>query len=320
MTGISWLSLHCVRLFYISALILCLIDRVSVIEGFSLVKPVTHTHYKTFLSAVTPQSVGSSPSSIKSLTKDGEVSKELLRKSALPSAAAKFIEAGDILAIEYVGRVVGQDQPFAQGSKTKFVHKDGTMIKGWDVAVGSMKIGERARFLIGSNYGYGDKGIPGVIPPNSDLEFEITVLGWLGNQMKPETLFKSDLELDPFLATTPEQIQAEYNQKLQEKRDDDRYKGNIFQIYFRRIKNMSVGFAGSGFFRSTTGEAAPWYLNPLITFPSMAAIVIAAFVAVFYLGGVREKGFVASDLDAPTPALIQQQSSERGEASLSVSD
>lgn len=36
------------------------------------------------------------------------------------------------------------------------------------------------------------------------------VLAWLGNQLRPESLFQKDLDIDPFIASTPEAIQAEY--------------------------------------------------------------------------------------------------------------
>ena len=48
--------------------------------------------------------------------------------------------SGDILAIEYSAAIVGS-KPFAKGEQEKFVFKDGSMIKGWDIGVGSMKIG-----------------------------------------------------------------------------------------------------------------------------------------------------------------------------------
>ena len=72
----------------------------------------------------------------------------------------------------------------------------------------------------------------------------------------------------------------------------DRYKGNIFQIYFNRIKNISFGFGGSNFFASQSGERPPWYLNPNITFPTMISITLAAFIIVLSNSGVREKGFI----------------------------
>ena len=72
----------------------------------------------------------------------------------------------------------------------------------------------------------------------------------------------------------------------------DKYAGNIFDIYLRRLKNISLGFGGSNFFASQSGERPPWYLNPNITFPSMIAITLAAFITVLFSGGVKEKGEV----------------------------
>ena len=46
--------------------------------------------------------------------------------------------------------------------------------------------------------------------PGADLEIEMKILAWLGNQLRPESLFKKDLDIDPFIASTPEAIQAEY--------------------------------------------------------------------------------------------------------------
>ena len=44
----------------------------------------------------------------------------------------------------------------------------------------------------------------------ADLEIDMKVLAWLGNQLRPESLFQKDLDIDPFIASTPEAIQAEY--------------------------------------------------------------------------------------------------------------
>jgi FKBP-type peptidyl-prolyl cis-trans isomerase (trigger factor) len=52
------------------------------------------------------------------------------------------IKKGDILAIEYTASVVGSSKPFAKSEQEKFVLKDGSMIKGWDIGVSSMKIGK----------------------------------------------------------------------------------------------------------------------------------------------------------------------------------
>lgn len=74
----------------------------------------------------------------------------------------------------------------------------------------------------------------------------------------------------------------------------------MIQIYLKRIKNISFGFGGSGFFTSQSGEKAPWYLNPNITFPTMITIVLAAFITVISSGGVKEKGEPKMDLEVAT--------------------
>eukprot|EP01039_Chlorochromonas_danica_P001439 gene1439-1564_t len=224
------------------------------------------------------------------LTADGGV-----KKKVLTPGTDKLVEAGDIIAASFSASVKGQPTPFSRNDKAKFTYKDGNAIKGWDIAVGSMKVGEKAQFSVSSNYGYGVKGVGKVIPANADLEFQINVLATLGNELQPESLFQKDLNVDPFLAQTPEAIQAEYD-KLQA-RKSDRFKGNIFDIYLRRLSNISFGFAGSNFFASQSGERPPWYLNPNLTFPAMIAFVVAAFVVVLSSGGVKEKGIPMNDID-----------------------
>lgn len=233
------------------------------------------------------------------LTSDGGVLKEVLIKGQ-----GRPIEAGDILAVEYAAYVKGSKKPFAKGDQEQFIAKDGSMIKGMDVAIGSMKIGEKAKVILKPKYGYGEKGIPYVIPPNSEIEMEIKTLAWLGNQLRPESLFQKDLDIDPFIASTPESIQAEYEDM--QTRKVDKYQGNIFEIYLRRIKNISFGFGGSGFFTSQSGEKAPWYLNPNLTFPAMITIVLAAFITVFSTGSVREKGFNKNDLEVASIVNVEK--------------
>ena len=160
-------------------------------------------------------------------------------------------------------------------------------------------------------YAYGEKGVSPVIAPNSDIEVDIKVLAWLGNQMRPESLFQKDLDIDPFIASSPEKIQAEYD-SMQEN-FQDKYSGNILEIYWKRFKNISFGFGGSGFFQSQSGERPPWYLNPNLTFPAMITFTIATFVLVYSTGSVKEKGGGVSDLDGyETAAIHQVDSSHEG--------
>ena len=52
------------------------------------------------------------------------------------------------------------------------------VIAGWDDGVAKMSKGQRAKLTISPDMGYGAQGVPGCIPPNSTLVFDVELLNF----------------------------------------------------------------------------------------------------------------------------------------------
>ncbi|MEK7124489.1 MAG: FKBP-type peptidyl-prolyl cis-trans isomerase [Patescibacteria group bacterium] len=68
------------------------------------------------------------------------------------------------------------DSSIKRNSPFTFKVGSGLVIKGWDLGVEGMKVGEKRKLTIPPDLAYGADGFPGIIPPSSTLIFEIELL------------------------------------------------------------------------------------------------------------------------------------------------
>lgn len=91
-----------------------------------------------------------------------------------------YPKVGDELTMHYTGTLVANGSKFDssvdKGRPFIFKVGIGMVIRGWDEGVPMMSLGEKAILTITSDYGYGERGAGGVIPPNADLKFEVELL------------------------------------------------------------------------------------------------------------------------------------------------
>jgi peptidylprolyl isomerase len=88
---------------------------------------------------------------------------------------------GQSVTVNYVGVLYTGGKEFDASWKRNepftFVLGKGQVIAGWDQGVAGMKVGGRRELIIPGPLGYGAKGSPPSIPPNSALVFVVDLLG-----------------------------------------------------------------------------------------------------------------------------------------------
>ena len=67
-----------------------------------------------------------------------------LTKTVIRPGSGRAIEFGDFATVKYSCRTTGAKQPFAQSTSQKVIVGDGIMIRGWDAALVTMSVGEKA--------------------------------------------------------------------------------------------------------------------------------------------------------------------------------
>jgi FKBP-type peptidyl-prolyl cis-trans isomerase len=87
---------------------------------------------------------------------------------------------GDKLSVHYTG-TLADGSVFDTSKKPgrtpfEFELGKGRVIKGWDQGLVGLKVGGRRKLTVPPDLGYGDRGMPPVIPPRSVLVFDVELL------------------------------------------------------------------------------------------------------------------------------------------------
>jgi len=90
-----------------------------------------------------------------------------------------YPKTGQTVVVHYTGTLSDGskfDSSRDRGKPFKFKIGRGEVIKGWDVGVAQMSVGQRARLICSPDFAYGSKGHPGVIPANATLTFDVELI------------------------------------------------------------------------------------------------------------------------------------------------
>ncbi len=106
-----------------------------------------------------------------------------VKVTVLKEGTGAVAKSGDTVAMNYTGTLTN-GTTFDSNVDPKFQHVQpfvftigaGQVIKGWDVGVAGMKVGEKRKLELTPDYAYGSAGAGGAIPPNATLVFEVELL------------------------------------------------------------------------------------------------------------------------------------------------
>ncbi|AOD14976.1 FKBP-type peptidyl-prolyl cis-trans isomerase [Xanthomonas fragariae] len=94
---------------------------------------------------------------------------------------------GSMVTVHYSGWLYDEKAANKHGKKFdssldraepfQFVLGGHQVIRGWDDGVAGMRVGGKRTLMIPPDYGYGDNGAGGVIPPGASLVFDVELLG-----------------------------------------------------------------------------------------------------------------------------------------------
>jgi peptidylprolyl isomerase len=86
---------------------------------------------------------------------------------------------GQVVVVHFTGWLddgTRFDSTRVRGKPFGFPLGSGQVIQGWDEGVRGMRAGGKRRLIVPPALGYGERGVPPVVPPNARLVFDIELI------------------------------------------------------------------------------------------------------------------------------------------------
>lgn len=106
-----------------------------------------------------------------------------MKVEILKEGTGEGAKSGDNISVNYTGMLLdgkkfdsSVDSSFGHVEPFPYTLGQNMVIKGWELGLLGMKVGEKRKLTIPSDLAYGDSGYPPKIPPKATLIFEIDML------------------------------------------------------------------------------------------------------------------------------------------------
>lgn len=111
---------------------------------------------------------------------------------SVPDGCTTKTKSGDMLTMHYTGKLTDGtkfDSSFDRDQPFTFQLGAGQVIKGWDLGLTDMCVGEKRKLTIPPELGYGDRGAGNVIPGGATLVFDVELIN-IGDSPPTTNVFK----------------------------------------------------------------------------------------------------------------------------------
>eukprot|EP01083_Nonionella_stella_P008095 23377_1 len=129
------------------------------------------------------------------ITEDQGVTKEVLVKGS----GSETPSNGSEVVVHYVGTLLDGtkfDSSRDRADPFNFELGKGKVIKGWDLGVATMTLGEKAILTCAADYAYGEEGSGAKIPGGATLKFEVELLSWSLPKVTSDGLITKDVRVE----------------------------------------------------------------------------------------------------------------------------
>ena len=119
--------------------------------------------------------------------RESEEERAQLRIEVLKEGTGESLAQEQTLLMRYSGKFEDGtvfETNIEEGQPLRVVLGRDAVISGWELGLLGMKVGEERRLIIPPALAYGEEGIPGIIPPNATLIFDVQLVG-TGEPLEP---------------------------------------------------------------------------------------------------------------------------------------
>ena len=125
------------------------------------------------------EELGSKSAELDKISAGFTETKSGLRYQIIQKGEGKKADSGQNVSVHYKGQLADGtvfDSSYKRNQRLEFPVGVGQVISGWDEGIQLLHVGDKARFVIPSDLGYGSQGAGGVIPPDATLIFDVELM------------------------------------------------------------------------------------------------------------------------------------------------